>query len=470
MSKRSIHWFRQDLRLGDNPALSAAVAHGELLPIYIVSPEIDNLGAASRSWLYRSLYGLNESLGGRLQVYFGSAHEVLLELVEQYAIDAVFWNRCYEPEAIRRDVTIKQLLTHKSVHVESFNGSLLWEPWHTLKADGSPYRVFTPFFRNCRAHGSPPRLPLPIPTKPQLLLTKQSANLPQELEQLLPHPRWDRPVFAQWRVGEDAANKQLNTFVGQRIDGYAKSRDYPNEDNLSRLAPHLHFGEISPNQAWYAAMRAGDGVDVERFLTQLGWREFAYSLLYHFPTMPEQCLQAKFEAFPWRDDQWLLQRWQRGETGYPIVDAGMRELWTTGYMHNRVRMIVASFLVKNLLVHWKLGERWFWDCLLDADLANNCVSWQWVAGCGADAAPYFRIFNPVTQGEKFDQSGAYTRRYVPELGRLSDKYLFHPFDAPPLELQDAGIELGRDYPLPIVDLKSSRQGALEALSSITQPR
>ena len=276
-------------------------------------------------------------------------------------------------------------------------------------------------------------------------------------------------MASHWQIGEAAAVTRLYDFVDGGLNGYKDGRNFPARPHTSRLSPHLHWGEISPNMAWYAAIekrdQAGFDNDIDVFLSELGWREFSHSLLYHFPHLPRQNLQSKFDSFPWQSDDNNLRAWQQGKTGYPIVDAGMRELWETGYMHNRVRMIVGSFLVKNLLLHWHHGEAWFWDCLVDADLANNSAGWQWIAGCGADAAPYFRVFNPITQGTKFDADGSYTRRFVPELAALPNKYLFSPWDAPALELQAAGITLGNEYPKPVVDVKQSREAALAAFAT-----
>jgi deoxyribodipyrimidine photo-lyase len=286
---------------------------------------------------------------------------------------------------------------------------------------------------------------------------------------LLPDHEWGAKMTSHWQIGEAAAMTRLGDFVDGGLKGYKDGRNFPARPNTSRLSAHLHWGEISPNMAWYAAVekrdQAGFDNDIDVFLSELGWREFSHSLLYHFPQLPRQNLQSKFDSFPWRSDDNALRAWQQGKTGYPIVDAGMRELWETGYMHNRVRMIVGSFLVKNLLLHWHHGEAWFWDCLVDADLANNSAGWQWIAGCGADAAPYFRVFNPITQGTKFDADGSYTRRFVPELAGLPNKYLFNPWDAPALELQAAGITLGKHYPHPIVDVKQSREAALAAFAT-----
>jgi len=269
-----------------------------------------------------------------------------------------------------------------------------------------------------------------------------------------------------WNIGEIGANNRLTEFLNNGVENYKEGRNIPSKPFVSRLSPHLHFGEISPNQAWHAAKQKGDDTNIDHFCSELGWREFSYTQLYFNPELPNKNLQAKFDLFPWDTDEKKLIAWQKGQTGIPMVDAGMRELWITGAMHNRVRMVVGSFLVKNLLLHWHHGERWFWDCLVDADLASNSASWQWIAGCGADAAPYFRIFNPVTQGQKFDSDGEYIRKYIPEISELPNKYLFNPWEAPQEELDRAGVVIGKDYPKPIIDLKLSRQNALEAFKSL----
>ena len=439
MSKDTvIHWFRQDLRLADNPALSAAAKEGDVIPVYILDDENAaeyKMGAASRWWLHQSLTRLNESLQGKLIIRKGKAELLLSKLIKQYSVKAVYWNRCYEPWRIKRDTKIKDLFKEQGVDTKSFNGSLLWEPWEVLKADGDPYKVFTPFYRKGCLNADTPRKPL---TKPKSL---SLPDIDSETEiddlNLLPKIPWHEQLEPHWQFGEQAAKKRLNKFIKNGLTGYKKGRDFPAKEHVSRLSPYLHWGELSPNQVWHAALEHEAGPDREHFHSELAWREFSYSLLYHFPDLPKNNLQAKFDNFPWLDNESLLQAWQQGKTGYPIVDAGMRELWQTGYMHNRVRMIVGSFLVKNLLLHWHYGEAWFWDCLIDADLANNSASWQWIAGCGADAAPYFRVFNPVTQGKKFDSEGDYTRKYVPELAKLPDKYLYEPWQAPQ-DVLDAG--------------------------------
>lgn len=465
----AIHWFRQDLRLADNPALCQAVTRGQLLPIYILDDDSAGafaMGAASRLWLHHSLHALNQSLGGHLRVFRGKAADVLAALCEQHDISTVCWNRCYEAWRIERDAAIKDQLKQRGIEAISSNGSLLWEPWQVLKNDGTPYKVFTPFFKNGCLKAAEPAPCKPAPDNIHFAEGDFGAESSLEALALQPAVRWDEPMLEHWTIGEAGALKKLQAFAEEGVSNYKEGRNLPARHYTSRLAPHMHFGEISPRTVWHAATAMGDDDNVYTFKSELGWREFSYSLLYHFPEMPRTNMSRKFDAFPWGDDQRALQAWQRGMTGYPIVDAGMRELWHTGYMHNRVRMIVGSFLVKNLLLHWHHGEAWFWDTLFDADLASNSASWQWVAGCGADAAPYFRIFNPITQGEKFDPEGEYTRRWVPELKDLPKKYLYQPWEAPPMMLKAAGVELGVDYPMPIVDIKDSRERALAAFKTL----
>lgn len=462
-----IMWFRSDLRLTDNPALTAASQRGTVLPVYIhddESPGRVNIGAASRCWLHHSLLSLDTSLEHCLSLYKEDAIDCILRLIEVHDIQAVYWNRCYEPWRTEQDTELKATLKNRGVEVHSYNASLLWEPWVNLKSDGTPYRVFTPFYRKGCLGSVPPREPIPTPENLHVLKSKDSLSI-ASLE-LLPTIPWDRSMTALWKIGEYAANHRLQSFIENSVCDYKTQRDFPAREGISKLSTHLHFGEISPNQVWYAVkqLETNDGTDC--FLSELGWREFSYSLLYHNPKLPWQNIQIKFDKFPWRDNPEHLRAWQQGLTGVPIVDAGMRELWSTGFMHNRVRMITASYLVKNLMIDWRLGERWFWDCLIDADLASNSASWQWVAGCGADAAPYFRIFNPVIQGEKFDPQGEYIKRWVPELNRLPVKQLFSPWKANSEVLKKAGITLGIDYPRPLVDLKASREQALEAFQQL----
>ncbi len=474
MNTRAIVWFRQDLRLSDNPALLTAVNSGfELLPIYILDDEnagAFKMGAASRVWLHHSLKSLNGALNGKLQCYAGDASDILVALANEENAQLVVWNRCYEPWRIERDKKVKELLQNKGVTVETCNASLLWEPWTIRKKDGTPYKVFTPYYKKGCLGADAPRAPI---KSPKLLPLFSAALTGRKVKQvsidqmrLLPDSlAWHKDMMSYWQVGEKAAQGKVNAFIRGPITAYKTMRDFPAEGYGSRLSPHLHFGEVSPHQVWHAARAAPlmeDESNRAHFLSELAWREFSYYLLYHWPSLPTEPFQAKYRLFPWYQSNDTLESWKRGKTGFPIVDAGMRELWQTGYMHNRVRMIVASFLVKNQLTHWREGAEWFWDCLLDADLASNSASWQWVAGCGADAAPYFRIFNPVTQSKKFDPEGKYIRRYCPELSRLPNKYFFAPWEASETVLQAAGVCLGKNYPHPIVDLKLTRARALAA--------
>jgi deoxyribodipyrimidine photo-lyase len=468
--EKLICWFRRDLRTHDNPSLYNAAKEGLILPVYILddrNPDEYETCSASKVWLHHSLISLNQKLGGNLIVKRGNPVEILVKLASFHEIDRIYWNRCYEPWKINRDKNIKIVLEQKGIKVKSYNASLLWEPWNILKADGTPYKVFTPFYRKGCLGSTGPRVPLPKPEKISYVENVNSTDIKDF--KLLPETGWSKKFGKYWDIGEDAAYKRLDDFLESGLKDYKEKRNFPSGNNVSRLSPYLHFGEISPNYIWHKILTQENKLyiqDIDHFCSELGWREFSYYLLYHFPYLPKQNLNSKFDIFPWQEDKKLLGLWQKGKTGIPIVDAGMRQLWETGYMHNRVRMIVASFLVKNLLLNWRQGEKWFRDCLVDADLANNSASWQWVAGCGADAAPYFRIFNPVTQGQKFDPEGHYTRKFVPELKNLPNKYLFNPWEAPEHVLRGAGISLGQEYPQPIVDLKESRNKALEAFASL----
>jgi len=455
--------FRRDLRLADNPALAAALADGasRLLPCYLgAEPAGDPpMGAASRWWLHHSLTALDDDLrrrGSRLLLVEGDPLPALRRLIAASGAGAVYWNRRYEPGATAADRALKQGLQGDGVRVRSFNAALLNEPWAVLKGDGAPYRVFTPYWRRCLRE-PPPAAPLPLPAElpppPEALPWTGRAIAALGL---LPAIRWDVGLAACWRPGEAGAQALLRQFVEGPLADYAERRDRPDLSGVSRLSPHLHFGEISPRQVHQALSGATGGDGAEAFLRQLYWREFAHALLFHFPHTLEHPLDPRFERFPWRRDEAALRAWQRGTTGIPMVDAGMRELWHTGWMHNRVRMLVASFLSKHLLLPWQAGASWFWDTLVDADLANNLLGWQWVAGCGADAAPYFRIFNPVTQGERFDPAGDYVRRWVPELRGIKGAAVHPP--------QPGGSLTG--YPPPLVELAAGRQRALEAYARI----
>ena len=467
-----IVWFREDLRLQDNPALEAAARAGRVIPVYIHDERAAGEwapGGASRWWLHHSLEALDRTLDGRLLRLRGDALDCLDGVLRSSGARAVYWNRRYAPWQMSRDRAVKTELRRRGIAARSFAASVLWEPWRVAKKDGTPYKVFSAYYRNgCRAAGAP----RPPRAAAERIAFAESGigSASRKTLDLLPEGDWHRKFAAHWTPGESGARARLQTFLENGLAGYRRGRDYPAEEHVSRLSPHLHFGELSPHQVWHAAQAAGlaqgGEEDLEHFHSELGWREFSYYLLYHFPQLPQQPLQPRFTAFPWLEENSTLKAWERAMTGFPIVDAGMRELWETGYMHNRLRMIVGSFLVKNQLLHWHNGERWFWDCLLDADLANNSAGWQWIAGCGADAAPYFRIFNPVTQSRRFDPAGRYIRRFVPELAGLPDAALHAPWEADPATLERAGVVLGATYPWPIVDLKASRERALRAFQQL----
>ncbi len=474
----TIVWFRQDLRLQDNPALTAAVARGQpIVPVYILDDEGEGnwgMGAASRWWLHYSLTRLDEALrerGSRLILARGASAEVLGTLIQQTTASAMYWNRRYEPAAIERDKIIKAELAASGFEAKSFNSSLLFEP-HTVKnKTGGPFQVFTPYWKHCLT------LAIEPPVKLGAATLSSPKNWPDSLAlekfSLLPKIKWDAAFAKVWQPGEAEAQKRLKRFLAKTVENYDESRDFPSVDGTSALSPHLHFGEIGPRQIWGAvqSLSKNSGVFPPHrggmvFLKEVGWREFAYHLLYHFPQTPDQPLRSEFARFPWEKNAKRLKAWQRGKTGYPIVDAGLRQLWQTGWMHNRVRMIVASFLVKHLRHSWQEGAAWFWDTLVDADLANNTLGWQWSAGCGADASPYFRIFNPILQGPKFDPDGDYVRLWVPELARLPNEFIHQPWIAPPEVLESAGVNLGKNYPAPVVDHGEAREAALAALKSI----
>jgi deoxyribodipyrimidine photo-lyase len=446
-------WFRRDLRLIDHPALHhAATRHARVIPVYIHAPHEEapwQPGAASRWWLHHSLTALDTALrgqGSRLILRQGDSLNTLRQLLRDTGATAVYWNRLHEPAIIARDRALKTALHADGIHAESHQAALLLEPWTVLKADRTPYQVFTPFWKACLQH-LPPPAPLPIPALPAP--EHWPASLPLDALDLLPRIRWDAGLAAAWPVGEAGALAQLDRFCAAGLMDYAQGRDWPGRAGVSRLSPHLHFGEISPRQVWTAVAMASGGDPLSfqgaaTFLREIGWREFAHHVLYHWPHTTDQPLQARFAAYPWRTDYAeLLRAWQQGQTGYPLIDAGMRQLWHSGWMHNRVRMLVASFLVKNCRIPWQEGARWFWDTLVDADLASNSLGWQWTAGCGTDAAPYFRIFNPLRQAEQFDPDGAFIRQWLP-----------------------AAHSASGTYPRPVIDFAASRAEALAGFERI----
>jgi deoxyribodipyrimidine photo-lyase len=467
-----IVWFRQDLRLVDNPALAAAVQSGRaVLPLFILdetTPGMRPLGGAARWWLGRSLGALDSAIakrGGRLVLRRGAAQSTLEAIIAETGADAVFWNRSYEPYVIARDKAIKATLAERDIEVESRNAALLAEPWTMRTKTGQPYKLFTPFWRALSGETQPPR-PDPAPAPLRFVNGGLASDALADWKLAPGNPDWAAGFAEHWEPGEAGAERQLDAFLAGGLAGYANERNRPDLVGTARLSPHLHWGEIGPRQVWHAVQAAGSARGAEpgadAFLRELGWREFSHHLLYHWPEIATRPWRAGFGRFPWRRDAAGLRAWQRGQTGYPIVDAGMRELWQTGWMHNRVRMITASFLTKDLLLDWRAGEAWFWDTLVDADLAQNTANWQWIAGSGADAAPYFRVFNPVLQGERFDPKGAYVRRWLPELARLPTEHLHRPWEAPAAALAAAGVRLGCDYPAPILDHGAARERALAA--------
>lgn len=458
--KPILYWMRRDLRLEDNPALHAAVQEGRpVVPVFIWAPDEERPwapGAASRWWLHHSLVSLARELekaGSRLIIRVGPSEESLHALIRETQAEQVFWSRLHEPAIIRRDSRIKSGLNAIGINAQSFNSALLHEPWTLQNKSNKPFQVFTPYWKHLLSLPEPADL-LRAPKQ-----VRGPARWPKSLKvedlHLLPTIAWDAGLQAAWTPGEAGARDALDLFTDDAMGDYDQGRDLPGQAGTSRLSPHLHFGEIGPRQIWHAAQqaaaesrRAGIVRGSETFLREIGWREFAHHLLFHFPHTSDSALRTEFNEFPWRKDPAGFTAWTRGHTGYPIVDAGMRELWHTGWMHNRARMIVASFLVKDLLISWKDGARWFWDTLVDANLANNTLGWQWSAGSGADAAPYFRVFNPLLQGKKFDPEGVYVRRWIPELKGRNLKEIHEPWGAP------------------IVDHRFARDRALEALSTI----
>ncbi len=475
-----ILWFRNDLRLADNPALHFAKQRKTpLVPLYVWSPEEYGdwpPGAASRWWLHQALRSLRDDLrgcGSDLITRVGPSGKTILDLASQTNASAVFFNRCFQPALRERDEHVTRQLVDAGLEVQTYNGSLLFDVGDVRTGAGHPYKVFTPFWRACLAKPVPPQ-PLPKPRKlPEFPSFRAVASHEPDL---LANMSWENKLADHWIPTESGAHANLREFTQHALAEYHTGRDLPAERKTSRLSPYLHFGQISPRQVWHAVSPhehpptpksdETPAKSLYQYLAEIGWREFAYNLLHFFPETRNQPLRPEFADFPWERNAAALERWQRGMTGYPMVDAGMRELYATGWMHNRVRMIVASFLVKHLLIPWQDGAAWFWDTLVDADLASNTLGWQWTAGCGADAAPFFRIFNPITQGTKFDPTGGYVRRWCPELAELPEKWLHQPWEAPANVLGAAGVILGENYPDPIVDHPEARKRALDAYQTI----
>ena len=470
MHQKTIVLFQQDLRLSDNPALSYAAKRGEVIPVYVWDnlSGTQGLGGASKWWLHNSLEALQESLnehGVQLILRRGDTLTVILQLLKECAAEAVYWNRSYEPHAIEKGKSLKTTLEAQTIEAKSFKAGLLFEPWEIANKQGNFFKVFTSFWRHCLTQAGTIGETYEVP---EFLPSTSRYDCDDLMEwKLLPtHPDWSGGFRKLWHPGEKTARERLNSFLKNDLNDYPEKRDIPSSAGTSYLSPHVHWGEISPRQIYsstrFYEAREGNCRAAEKFLSELGWREFSCYLLYHMPSLPSLPFNPRFKGFPWVSNDNSLRAWQRGKTGYPLVDAGMRELWETGYMHNRVRMIVASFLTKHLQVDWKQGAAWFWDTLVDADLANNSASWQWVAGCGADASPYYRIFNPILQGQRFDPAGDYVRRWVPELSKLPDAYIHCPWEADEKTLLSAGVSFGKNYPSPIVNHSTAREAALHA--------
>lgn len=468
-----IIWFRKDLRLDDNSALVAAIQSGApVIPVFIWAPEEHGAwapGAASKWWLHYALESLGrrlEALGSKLILRQGQSLGVLNDIIEETGACRVVWNRRYEEPLRSLDASIKRSLKDRGVEVESFNSSLLNEPHTVSTGAGKAYKVYTPYWKKVKDRTVEP--PATIQMIQDGFYQDAVNSLSLDSLELLPRLSWGDKLAAFWEPSEEAAQKRLTKFLEDRVETYHEDRDLPTCEGTSALSPYLHWGQIGPRQVMTTLKSTCDlrAKGPRIFAKEIYWREFAYNVLYHFPHTPDEPLQEKYSDFPWESDSDLLKRWQTGKTGYPIVDAGMRQLYETGWMHNRVRMIVSSLLVKHLLQDWKEGAKWFWDTLVDADLASNTLGWQWSGGCGADAAPYFRIFNPITQGQKFDPEGAYVRRWVPEIAKLPNKYIHEPWEAPDGILQHAGVRLGEDYPEPVIEHKAGRERALAALASL----
>jgi deoxyribodipyrimidine photo-lyase len=457
--KKTIIWLRNDLRLSDNGALDYAYKNRhELLFLYIFDGS-SSIGSASKWFLHKALNSFQKDIKQRynadLLIKSGNPKEILREAVKKYDINSIVWNRVYEPKAIKRDVKIKEYFKQNDLEVKTFNSSLLFEPSKIQNLSKSYFKVFTPFWKKCLTKISQVSTPHKTPESLQLVKIDSPDSLDLKDLNLLPkNPNWANDWDTLYNVGEEEAHNLAEKFMNNRMLNYVEGRDFPATNNTSFLSPYLHFGLISPKQIYFKSMMFAHNAGLSHFLSEIGWREFSHHLLYHFEELPTKNFKPKFDNFIWENNKEDLEKWQKGMTGFPLIDAGMRQLWQTGWMHNRIRMVVASFLTKNLLIDWRIGQEWFWDCLVDADLAANSASWQWVAGSGADASPYFRIFNPITQSQKFDPKGEYIRKWVPEIAHLSDKEIHLP------------VNRG-EYPEAMIDLKLSRNRALAVYKSIT---
>ncbi len=470
--KLGIHWFRQDLRLAQNPALNALTKKvDKILPIYIVDPK-QRMGSVSKWWLEKSLKSLSdiiEKKNGKLNIFFGNPFDIITSLHLDKTIEFFYWNRLYDSYSITRDKKIKSFLKLQNINCETFNSYLLNEPWDIKNKSGSFFKVFTPYWRYCNEITQNKKFNNPIQNINFINTSLKNSEKIKDLNLINPKMKWINKIEKNWLPGENNAKIMLKEFIAKKANNYSIGRDRPDQNLTSKLSPYLHFGEISPLEI-YKQITLSKNINnnnKSKFLAEIGWRDFSYNLLYHYPDMTKKPIQKKFNKFPWSKDNKNLKKWQKGFTGIPIVDAGMRQLYETGWMHNRVRMIVGSFLTKNLLLHWKHGEEWFFDTLVDADIGSNSAGWQWISGCGADASPYFRIFNPILQGQKFDPKGDYVKKYIPELKNVTDKFVHNPWQMSEENQISCNCKIGKDYPFPIVDLKETRNKALSAFKTIS---
>jgi deoxyribodipyrimidine photo-lyase len=462
----SIVWFRNDLRITDNAVINYTLENNrKVLPVYICDPST-SLGSASKWWLKNSLISLNKSLKGNLIVIEGEPSKILLDLVNKNNIKEILWNERYSKDDRSQDNEIINIYKNHEVNCITFHSCLLKNPQNTLKKDATPFRVYTPFYKQ-QYQGMTYELYNYNTEKIDYIVCGHKEQYSKILDKVIKTEKWHEKLLDKWAPGEAGAQEKLKVFLSNGLNGYSEGRNRPDKQHTSMLSPHIRFGEISIREI-AKSIENINTEDAEIFYKELVWREFSYHLLYHFPHLVDTNLQKKFNNFKWLNNQDHLKNWQKGMTGYPIIDAGMRQLYETGYMHNRVRMIVGSFLVKNLMIHWKYGQEWFWDTLVDADIASNSASWQWVAGTGADAAPYFRIFNPVTQSKKFDPNGDYIKKYVPELKNIPVKYIHLPSELETDSLSSYGIKLDHNYPKPIVDLSITRERALDAFKELSK--
>ena len=473
MDRVGIHWFRLDLRLNDNPALYQLSKEVDtIIPIYIYEENIQ-IGEASKCWLEKSLESLDKELSkldSKLYVFKGDPKKIIHKIIEDNNILCFTWNRLYDKYSVKRDKEIKSFLNKKAIVCNTYNGYLLSEPWELKNKSGNFFKVFTPFWKaNFEALSNKEKF---ISLSNQYKFYKKNINSVLKIDELklnIPKKEWMNRILSYWDIGENAAKLKLTKFINNKLYNYNTGRDRPDTDFTSKISPHLHFGEISPLRIFTEVMKSNiDEKNKTKYLSEIGWRDFSYNLLFNYPEMTDLPIQSKFEKFPWQRDKKNLITWKEGKTGIPIVDAGMKELYEMGWMHNRVRMIVGSFLTKNLLLHWKEGERWFFDTLVDADIGSNSAGWQWIAGSGADASPYFRIFNPILQGKKFDPKGEYVKQFIPSLDKIPEKFIHSPWEMTVEEQEKYNFILGRDYPKPIVDLSYTRKRALEAFKKISE--